>query len=130
MALEIQGKLIQINPEQTGTGRTGNNWVKQDIIIETGDQYPKKVCITCWGDKAEMVKNLQPGTDLKVAIDIESREFNGKWYTNLKAWKIETGTNATAATSGYNTTNNYQPPVNTSATQAIPEQPVNDDLPF
>lgn len=124
MALEIQGKLIQINPEQTGTGRTGNNWVKQDIIIETGDQYPKKICITCWGDKAEMIKNLQPGTDLKVAIDIESREFNGKWYTNLKAWKIE------ATASSNPGTTNYQQPVNTNEPQGIPEQPVNDDLPF
>jgi len=125
MALELQGKLVQINAEQTGTGKNGN-WIKQDIIIETGDQYPKKICITCWGDKVEMIKRLQPGTELKVAVDIESREFNGKWYTNLKAWRIDAGSTSSPANNG----TNYSSQAATPQSQEIPPQPVNDDLPF
>jgi hypothetical protein len=89
MALEISGKLVSLLPEQTGTGKNGA-WVKQDFVIETTEQYPKKVCFSAWADKAQMVKNLQMGQTVKVFFNAESREFNGKWYTDLRIWKIET----------------------------------------
>ena len=88
MALEIAGKLLQILPEQTGTGKNGQ-WNKQDFIIETQEQYPRKVCFSAWGDKASIVKNLRSGSMVSVSFNAESREFNGKWYTDLRAWKIE-----------------------------------------
>jgi uncharacterized protein DUF3127 len=100
MALELTGKLVQVQPEQTGTGKNGN-WVKQNFIIETPhEQYPKKVCFTMWGDKTQVLKSLKEGTSVKVAFDVESREYNGKWYTDLKAWKIDVAGNAPQA-SGY-----------------------------
>jgi hypothetical protein len=90
MALEIAGKVIALLPEQTGTGKNGN-WVKQDFVIETtAEQFPKKVCFSSWGDKAALVKNLQTGQTVKVSFNVESREFNGKWYTDLRIWKLET----------------------------------------
>jgi hypothetical protein len=96
MALEITGKLVQVQPEQTGTGKNGTNWVKQNFVIETAhEQYPKKVCFTMWGEKAQVLKSLSPGTQVNVAFDVESREFNGKWYTDLKAWKIDAGRGTT-----------------------------------
>jgi hypothetical protein len=88
MALEITGKVIQLLPEQTGTGKNGT-WVRRDFVIETTDQYPKKVCFSGWGDKANIVNNLQTGQMVKVSFNPESREYNGKWYTDLRAWKIE-----------------------------------------
>jgi hypothetical protein len=88
MALELTGKVVHILPEQSGTGRNGQ-WVKQDFIIETQEQYPRKVCFAAWGDKAELVKNLNPGMSISVSFNAESREYNGKWYTDLKVWKIE-----------------------------------------
>lgn|SRR6185436_13333526 len=94
MALEITGKLVQVQAEQTGTGKNGN-WVKQNFIIETAhEQYPKKVCFTMWGDKTQILKSMKEGTQVKVAFDVESREYNGKWYTDLKAWKIDVAGNA------------------------------------
>ena len=60
MALEITGKVIQLLPEQTGTGKNGT-WVRRDFVVETTDQYPKKVCFSGWGDKATLVNNLQTG---------------------------------------------------------------------
>jgi hypothetical protein len=89
MALEISGKVIAILAEQTGSGKNGT-WVKQDFVIETSEQFPKKVCFSAWGDKAASVKNLPTGTSVKVSFNAESREFNGKWYTDLRVWKLET----------------------------------------
>jgi len=85
--MELKGKLIQLLPLQTGTGKNGE-WKKQDIIIETQSQYPKKVCISIWGDKIN-TSQLQIGKMLNISFDIESREYNGRWYTDVKAWKID-----------------------------------------
>lgn len=85
--MQLIAKLTQLLPLQTGTGKNGE-WKKQDIIVETEGQYPKKLCISIWGDKID-AKQLQTGNMLKIDFDLESREFNGKWYTDVKAWKIE-----------------------------------------
>lgn len=85
---ETEGKLIAILPEQTGTGKNGA-WSKRDFVIETSEQYPKKLCFSAWGDKNEILKTLETGARVKVTFFAESREFNGKWYTDLKIWKVE-----------------------------------------
>ena len=85
--MQLTAKLIQLLPLQTGTGKNGQ-WKKQDIIVETDATYPKKICISIWGDKID-ASLLQPGNNLKIDFDVESREFNGRWYTDVKAWKIE-----------------------------------------
>jgi hypothetical protein len=85
--MQITAKLIQLLPIQTGTGKNGE-WKKQDFIVETLDQYPKKICFSIWGDKIQTA-SLEIDRFLKIDFDAESREFNGKWYTDLKAWKVE-----------------------------------------
>ena len=85
--MEITAKLAQILPVQTGTGKNGTNWKKQDVVVETDGQYPKKICISIWGDKINE-NSLKVGKALTFSIDVESREFNGKWYTDVKAWKV------------------------------------------
>ncbi|WP_143959223.1 DUF3127 domain-containing protein [Litoribacter populi] len=85
--MEISGKIIQVLPEQGGTGRNGA-WRKQDYILETTGQYPKKVCITVWGDKIDQF-GMQENMDVTAGIEVESREYNGKWYTDVKAWKVD-----------------------------------------
>jgi hypothetical protein len=86
--MEIIGKLSEVLPEQSGQGKNGV-WTKLSFIIETQDQYPKKVCIDAWGDKVDAIKSLKLNDVAKIDFDVESREYNGKWYTNLKAWRIE-----------------------------------------
>jgi hypothetical protein len=88
MALEITGRLVKIMPQQTGSGSRGN-WVKQEFVIETTEQYPKKVCCSLWGDKAESLKNYREGDEVKVSFNLESREYNERWYTDVRAWKLE-----------------------------------------
>ncbi|MBX2845041.1 MAG: DUF3127 domain-containing protein [Saprospiraceae bacterium] len=87
--MEIQGKIIQILPEQTGEGRNGT-WRKNRFVIETSGQYPKKVCIDVWGDKFDQM-SLAEEQFVTASIDVESREWQGKWFTDVKAWKVEQG---------------------------------------
>ncbi|MDR1021953.1 MAG: DUF3127 domain-containing protein [Prevotellaceae bacterium] len=85
--MELKAKLIQMLPLQTGEGRNGM-WKKQDIIVETEGTYPKKVCISIWGDRVNP-SVLVMDSMLNISFDLESREFNGRWYTDSRAWKIE-----------------------------------------
>lgn len=88
MALEIEGKIIQIYPETSGVSNKGNGWRKQTFVIETQEQYPKKVAFDVWNDNIDALKAISPGEVVKINFRIQSREFNDKWYTNLTAWKI------------------------------------------
>jgi Domain of unknown function (DUF3127) len=92
--MQLTAKLVQLLPLQTGTGKNGQ-WKKQDIILETEGQYPKKVCVSIWGDKINE-SLLQPGSMLNISFDVESREYNGRWYTDVKAWKVEAAGAGTA----------------------------------
>ncbi len=118
--MELTAKLIQLLPAQTGQGKNGP-WKKQEIIVETPGQYPKKLCVAIWGDKInESV--LQIGNELKLFFDVESREYNGRWYTEAKAWKIELAGKSEQAPPA--------PSFDESYTAPLPPASDNDDLPF
>jgi hypothetical protein len=85
--MELNGKIVQIMPEINGTGKNGQ-WRKQEFIVETQGNYPKKVCITVWGDNIDQF-GVNVGDQVNASIDLESREYNGRWYTDVKAWKME-----------------------------------------
>ncbi len=85
--MQLTATLLSLLPLQTGNGKNGT-WKKQDIIVETEGQYPKKICISIWGDKIDESK-LIAGNRLKIDFDVESREYNGRWYTDVKAWRVE-----------------------------------------
>jgi hypothetical protein len=87
--MDITGRLIQVLQEQGGEGKNGNKWAKCDFVIETQEKYPKKVCLTAWNDLIGTVKGLPMESEVKVSFDISSREYNGRWYTDVKAWKVE-----------------------------------------
>lgn len=87
MDLKIAGKVVEILEEQSGEGRNGP-WRKQDFVIETAGEYPKKICITQWGDDIEKF-GVGEGDELTAHIDIQSREYQGRWYTDVKAWRVE-----------------------------------------
>lgn len=86
--MEVKGKIILALPEVSGTSRNGNPWKKKEYVLETFDTYPRKVHFTCFGDNADKIV-LQPGQTVTVHFDIESREYNGRWYTDIRAWKAE-----------------------------------------
>lgn len=85
--LNISGIVLNILPLQTGTSKAGNPWQKQDFILETGGQYPRKVCVCLFGDNVAKFP-LAVGQSVTASVDIESREFNGRWYTDVRAWNV------------------------------------------
>ncbi len=117
MAMELKGKVIQLLPMQSGMGKKGQ-WRKQEFIVETQSQYPKKVCLSIWGDKIDQF-GVTEGDDVNVAVELESREYNGRWYTEARAWRVE---KSAASASGSPTA---PPPI---------DEPLDaggsDDLPF
>lgn len=134
MALELTGKIIQLLPPQSGSSARGV-WNKQDFVIETNEQYPKKVCISAWSERAKEVAQIPIGTAVKVAVNIESREYNGKWYTDVRMWSIQVE-NASAMDPVNNSTvysdmppqgGSYQPQVQTAD---FTPSDAGEDLPF
>ena len=85
--MEHTGKIIAVLPEKSGTSSRGP-WRKQEYVIEIPGDYPKQVCFMVWGDKIDQF-NVAEGESLTVHFDLESREYNGRWYTDVKAWRIE-----------------------------------------
>lgn len=88
--MEIKGKLQIILPITEGQGKNGP-WRKQEFVIETMDQFPKKIFMNVWGDKVDDFKKYKIGDILTCSLDISSREYNGRWYTDIRAWRIQQG---------------------------------------
>lgn len=88
MSLEVNGRIIQMMDPVTGSGNNGP-WTKREFVIETADQYPKKICFSAWNDKASQLESFPVGSSVKVSFDASSREYNQRWYTELRIWKME-----------------------------------------
>jgi hypothetical protein len=121
--MEISGRLVQTLPTQTGMGKNGE-WKKCSFIIETADKFPKKICIIAWKDLVDQIQQIPSGTQVNVSFDVESREYNGKWYTDVKAWKIVSG--GSADTTPAPNRSRAEAPMPTSE----PPGSETDDLPF
>ena len=122
MASEIRGKFVSLLQSKSGTGTNGQ-WVIQEFLLETTDQFPKKICFEAWNDKANIAKSITPGTEIQVAFNPESREYNGRWYTSLKVWKIDIAGNSVGQS--VNQVYENRPPLPTEP------PPMSDgDLPF
>ena len=123
--MEITGKVIALLAEQTGTGKNGT-WRKREFILETDGKYPKKVCISAWGDKIDQF-GLSEGQVVTASIELESREYNGRWYTEARAWKV-----AKQGAEGNRTSSSNAPPSIPAAayTKAEAENVREEDLPF
>lgn len=86
--MEIKGKIILALPEQSGVSKSGNNWKKREYVLETMETYPKKVHFDLFGDRADQYP-LNVGEVVTLSFDINSREFNGRWYTSISGWKVD-----------------------------------------
>ena len=85
--MELTGKIVEVIPEKSGTSARGA-WRKQEYVIELPGEYPKQVCFMVWGDRIDKFQ-IKQGQELTVHFDLESREYNGRWYTDVKAWRVE-----------------------------------------
>ena len=91
MAMELEGRIARKLTVQTGTSARGA-WSKQEFILEYQEgNFPSQVCMNVWGDdKVRDLDKYQVGDKVKVSFNLSSREFNGRWYTDVRAWRIET----------------------------------------
>jgi len=120
--MEISGKIIELLTVKSGQSANGE-WRKQEYVLETETEYPKKICFMAWGDKIDQF-NIQQGEKIAVSVDLESREYNGRWYTDVKAWKVSRdGSDANISQSFSNQDRNAPPITDMSSLN-------NDDIPF
>jgi hypothetical protein len=136
--MDISGKIFAILEAQSGISKSGNEWKKQEYVLETQEQYPKKVCFQIFGaERIEQAGIHSVGEEVTVSIDIESREYQGRWYTNINAWKVEhapAGSGTGGAGGGFPSSQPTSAPASAPAvSQAAPPDfppPGKDDLPF
>ena len=97
--MELEGKVIAVLAPREGTSKAGNPWKAQECVIETMEQYPKKMCFEIFGTDriAQFESLLQVGYNIKVSFDIDAREWNGRWFNSIRAWKVEAVDSAVAA---------------------------------
>ena len=86
--MEVQGTLKQILPIESGESKSGKTWQKQTIIIETQETYPKLIAIEVSEKAISRLQDYRIGHTITCSINIESREYNGRWFTSVKCWKI------------------------------------------
>lgn len=130
MNLELTGTIVQVLPYEGGTSKAGKEWRKGVFILETQDQYPRKVAISIFNDNVDKY-TLQVGSVVTAHLDIESREWNGKWYTEVRAWQITYPQAQPVASAPQPTAQTYTTPVATPTAQPSPTQPqAAEDLPF
>ncbi len=114
--MELTGKITQVLPEKSGNSARGP-WRKQEYVIEIPGDYPKQVCFMVWGDKVDQLK-ITEGEELTVHFDLESREYNGRWYTDVKAWRVDRSEAAAGSDAGAPPASDEPPPL------------TDDDVPF
>ena len=124
MSFKTKGKVLQILPEQKGTSPRGD-WKKQDFVIEATDdsQYPKKICFTLFNDKNATFDKVKTNSEVEVSFSIESREYNGKWYSNVNAFRVD-------LVSPGSTGDHTPPPYTAADIPQMGDSDDKDDLPF
>ena len=136
--MEITGKVVRLGNLTEGTSARGP-WRKQELIIETEEQYPRTVCLICWTNQIDEIQKFAPGQTIKAQIEISSREFNGKWYTDVRVWRFDpVGAQPAAAPAAQPQQPMQQPMMHQTPPAATPVQDYypptgddsTDDLPF
>ncbi len=138
--MEIKGKIIHKLDLQSGTSKAGNAWKKQEYVLETLDSFPRKVKFDFFGDRADQYP-LEVGDVITLSYDIESREFNGRWYTDIRGFKaVKEDPNMAGAPAPYPPAAGEPAPAPAGDGMAAPAPPIDnsfeqgagapDDLPF
>jgi hypothetical protein len=121
MAMNVKGVVVQICKLESGESKQGKQWQKQEFVIETSEQYPKKVAFTVFGDKISLINGISEGQSVDVHFNLESRDFNGRWFHNINCWKIDVAASSAPTTGLIERDNQTQMPEN---------EPDGNDLPF
>lgn len=88
--MELTGKVIAVLEARGGISKaSGNPWKMQDYVIETNEQYPRRMCFNVFGEDKISQFNIQLGEEITVSFDINAREYQGRWYNDIRAWKVD-----------------------------------------
>ena len=135
--MEIIGKAIAALPVKSGVSqRTGEQWQSREYVIETQEQFPKKMCFEVFGTEKLKEFNIRNNDLIKVHFDITAREYNGKWYNSIRAWKVEhvnqdgSSAGATANQVAASSPQAQAPQSPAAQVAATNKQESDDDLPF
>lgn len=127
---DITGKIIAVLPTRSGTSARGTQWSSQTAVIETHEQYPKRVAFDVLGDKITEF-NLQVGEEVTVSFDINAREYNGKWWNSVNAWQVvRQGGRQAPMQGGYNMNPQAGAQAAQYAAMAGAPNPMNPNNPF
>ena len=123
--MELTGKIIAIMEARGGTSaKTGNAWMVQEYVIEVPGQFPKHCAFSVFGEDRIKQFNIQNGEDLTIQFDIDAKEFNGRWYNDVRAYNVIRSNAQQLATTNTNAADNPFPPIGEVTSN------VGDDLPF
>lgn len=86
--MELQGRVIAVLPERSGTSARGE-WKSQSFVIETHEQYPRKMAFDVFGADRLAQFNIKSGEEITVSFDIDAHEYNGRWFNNIRAWNVQ-----------------------------------------
>ena len=126
--MEITGKIIAVLPERGGVSqRTGSEWKVQEYVLETQEQYPRKMCFDVFGADKIAQFAIKEGDSLTVSFDIDAREYNGRWYNSIRAWRVERVATPSQAVPVDSVP---FPPVSDAASGGLSSGDSTDDLPF
>ena len=87
--MEFTGRIIAVLPERGGISKNGNEWKVQEYVIEDHGQYPRKMCFDVFGADKIAQFNIQMNEELTVSFDVDAREYQGRWYNSIRAWKVD-----------------------------------------
>lgn len=86
--MEIEGTIVLDLPLQEGISKAGNAWKKKEWVLETGGMYPRKVKFHVFGNRVDELR-FEVGKAYRISVDVESREFQGRWYTDVNAYAAQ-----------------------------------------
>ena len=84
--MEVSGKLVKKLELETGTSKSGKEWKKQSIVIDTGNDFNNEVCVSAFGDKMDQMNKLEVGMEVSVLCNVYSREYNGRYFHNIDGY--------------------------------------------
>ena len=96
--MELTGRIISVLQPRSGVSqRTGNSWMTQEYVMEIPGQYPRHMVFNIFGEDRIKQFNIQLNEDVTVQFDIDAREFNGRWYNDIRAYNVVRGAAPVAA---------------------------------
>ena len=132
--MDLVGKIIEVCTKKSGVSKAGKQWESQEFVLETEGSHPEKCVFSVFGEEKLKEFNIQRGDVITVSINLDAREYNGRWYNSLQAWRVMKASNDIGAQQ--NNTQQVTQPQQTQKNERVStseekkQEDSSDDLPF